>query len=230
MEEIVQDTGIFRRITRRMKTPDDVKAFVEEWHDDHDVEKRLGDVSKTLRAIVAAYRDTNAKTSQVIKGKRYKFGHRYGDLPSDAPPEAFDARDALKLLDDIRAFIDQKMIDRAVIAAYELGFTCCQVGVRRHEATIRGRAKGAPKTIENADDRHNEVRRVFQHIQSEGLLTGQSEIINKMLSAKWLIKPSATSSDGIPMPPMPSRSTIEKVTKGMAKTAPKQNRKRDARR
>jgi len=141
MKEIIRDTGIFRRITRRMETPDDVEEIVQDWRDDHNVKKRLGDVAKTLQEIVAAYRDTNAKTFQVIKGKRYKFGHIHGDLANDAPPEAFIARDALELLDDLNALIAQKMIDRAVIAAYELGFTCCQIGATQHEPTIRGRRK-----------------------------------------------------------------------------------------
>ncbi len=205
MEEIIQDTGIFRRITRRMKTPDDVKAIVEEWHDDHDVEKRLGDVAITLQEIVAAYRDTNAKTFQVIKGKRYKFGHRYGDLANDAPPEAFDARDALKLMDDIRALIAQKMIDRAVIAAYELGFTCCQIGVRRHEATVKGRARGPAKRRESAEQTKRLIREEFVKIRDEGMLGTQEEIVDRLLDRPTL-------PDGSKMP---RRRIIEEATKGL---------------
>jgi len=212
MKEIIRDTGIFRRITRRMETPDDVEEIVQDWRDDHNVKKRLGDVAKTLQEIVAAYRDTNAKTFQVIKGKRYKFGHIHGDLANDAPPEAFIARDALELLDDLNALIAQKMIDRAVIAAYELGFTCCQIGATQHEPTIQGRRKANEKKTEDAKTARPIIRERFLAIYNRGVHATQQAVIDEMLDDPWLVKPSNADSHGMRMP---RRTTLENNTRGL---------------
>ena len=251
MKVTTESTEMFRREKRTPQTPGDVEQMVDDWNASRDVAKRLAEIEQTLKKILAPYRDKAADRPVVLSGKKRKFGHRYGNLVANAPQPVLDARDARRLLDDVRTCWKSKTLDAAVISALDLGFALCQVGARSFEPDVRKAEKADDDLLEasakkaaNTADRRQQTIGAALTLWSENSaksLTWVQEILAGKKRKKGTVQELAGSAKELSNATrerftevvvvrgvkkkrgLPKLSTIENLTRGLVRppTPPK---------
>ena len=192
-------TGIIQNVRRHAESAEDVATIWSDYIDGLDIDKRLAEISEICRKLITPYLKPRAE--QFPHG-----GHYYGELVADAEPAAFDARDCLELADALKSLLGQQDIRRVAVCALDLGIKVCQlVGIRPHEPTIKGRARGGPQKTKNADAQTLPLREEFIEIRDLKMCKFAKQVINQMLKRRTL--PDGTTTLG--------RTTIEKATVGL---------------
>ena len=98
MEAEIENTGIVRKVRRRAENLADVETLVADYNAGWNIDKRLAEISEKGRNLMAPY--LAPASEQYSHG-----GHRYGELVADAEPTAFDARDVLPLVENVKTFL-----------------------------------------------------------------------------------------------------------------------------